>query len=118
MYEISSHGRIRSLRYVSDGQPLVMSLVLTKGYLQTRVTMDDGRKKTIFAHRAVCEIWHGPCPSPAHVVAHRRDVRTLNTPDELHWATRSENARAAIENGAHITRRGYVRGHQGDLTVF
>lgn len=117
-YEISSHGRIRSLiTRDTQGEPLVMRLALSKGYLNTRLMCDDSRPRTVFVHRALCRVWHGPRPSRNHVAAHRRDVKTWNTPDEVQWTTRSVNAKAAIANGAHIVRRGRARGRAGDLAA-
>ena len=43
-------------------------------------------------HRLVCEAFHGPAPSPDHVVAHNDENGLNNVPDNLRWATHEENA--------------------------
>lgn len=51
----------------------------------------SGRNKHYKAHQLVCMAFHGPAPTPQHVVAHGDGVRTANTPDNLRWATMKEN---------------------------
>lgn len=45
-------------------------------------------------HRAVCEAFHGPAPSPRHVVLHRNEDGTDNRPSNLKWGTQKENLNA------------------------
>lgn len=49
---------------------------------------------TIKVHRAICEAFHGPAPSPAHEVLHRNEDGTDNREDNLKWGTRKENHNA------------------------
>lgn len=45
-------------------------------------------------HRAVCEAFHGPAPSPKHIVLHVNEDGTDNRPENLKWGTRKENQNA------------------------
>lgn len=42
-------------------------------------------------HRLVCEAFHGPQPSPEHIVLHLDEDPSNNRSDNLRWGTREEN---------------------------
>lgn len=66
------------------------------GYL----TFGDGARGTRkYVHHTVCEIFHGPRPSPAHQACHRDGDKTRNTYDNLVWGTPAENAADKIRHG-------------------
>lgn len=102
-YEASSLGRIRSLDktitavsrwgspqvYFRAGRVLKLKLD-RDGYLGCHL-VHSGRNKHYKAHQLVCIAFHGPAPTPQHVVAHGDGVRAGNTPDNLRWATTKEN---------------------------
>lgn len=48
--------------------------------------------------RLICEVYHGPQPSPLHWVLHKDDDRSNPRPDNLYWGTRSDNLRDAWQN--------------------
>lgn len=103
-YQVSSYGRIRSLRTCDQhGQPYVMAPALTKGRPNTRITMDDGRAKTVYVHRLVCRMWHGPKPGPGYSACHRNDVPADCTPENLYWGTAKQNAQDRKRTGADNT---------------
>jgi hypothetical protein len=62
---------------------------------------DNGHGYIVFKHdgkscrfnRLVCETFHGPPPFPSAVADHRNCNRSDNRAENLHWVTRSENAR-------------------------
>ena len=60
-----------------------------KGY--PRGVMVGGRRQS--AHRAMCELVHGPAPTPKHQAAHscHRGCDGCVLPQHLHWATDAEN---------------------------
>jgi hypothetical protein len=58
-------------------------------------------KKTLRAHVYVCEMYHGPRPTPAHEVAHNCGVRACVNPAHLRWATRAENHADKKLHGTH-----------------
>ncbi len=48
----------------------------------------------IKVHRAVCEAFHGPAPSPNSVVLHLDENALNNRPENLRWGTQKENLNA------------------------
>lgn len=48
----------------------------------------------IKVHRAVCEAFHGPAPSPSAVVLHLDENALNNRPENLSWGTQRENMNA------------------------
>lgn len=92
------------------------------GYLKVRLYR-DGKRIHKQTHLLVCLAWHGERPGVCHEVRHLDGSRTNNTPSNLAWGTRSENAldrqvhgtERAAENGrssAHKLRRTHCRrGH-------
>jgi hypothetical protein len=114
-YEARSLGRIRS----ATG-PDLLSLVLNSktGYLQFKASV-DGRRMSCTAHRAVCAAFHGEPPAPRYHAAHGNGIKTDNRPENLRWATPSENVMDSIEHGTwnrvYQTRRN-PRSHLTKLT--
>ena len=47
----------------------------------------------------VCTAWHGPKPSNKDLCAHKNDVRTDDSPNNIYWATFAENSQDAVRNG-------------------
>ena len=118
-YEISSLGRVRNIPRIVNRGPGTYSLPvkirkLWKGSIgyPTITLAKEGRFHSIFVHRAVCEAFHGPCPSPAHEVAHYDGTRTNNRADNLRWATRSENRDDQRRHGT------LVNGHRNGRAKF
>ncbi len=99
LYEVSDHGRIRSLR--RGGR--VLRPKLTSGYPTIQLSL-DGVQVTRYIHQLVLEAFVGPRPDRCevrHLNGDRRDVRLAN----LRWGTRSENARDAVRHGTHWETR-------------
>lgn len=47
--------------------------------------------RTFKVHQLVCEAFHGPKPTPAHIVLHLDEDPSNNRPENLRWGTRKEN---------------------------
>ena len=105
-YEVSSLGRVRSVDRVfvrADGQRqgrrgrVLIPGTTGRSRSYPSVTLRHGRRRPV--HVLVCEAFHGPKPSPKHEVAHWDGDPTNNRPDNLRWATRSENSADARRHG-------------------
>lgn len=94
-YEVSSRGRVRSLR-------LVQQDASADGYM--RVQFYDGQNNIRpLVHRLVAVAFHGPPPSDQHVVSHLNGDPSDNRPENLVWATVQENADARKAHGNYKT---------------
>lgn len=66
-----------------------------RGYGQ----MSIGTKKIKKAHRVMCQLAHGPGPTPKHEAAHKCGNRACVNPMHLSWKTRSENQAESVAMG-------------------
>ncbi len=95
------------------------------GYMRVKVRV-AGKMKAALVHKLVCVAFHGPKPTHHHEVCHIDGDKTNNSPTNLVWGTRKDNANdrkrhgheKAAENGrasAHKLRGRYNpvcrRGH-------
>lgn len=64
---------------------------------------DFGAQKCVTRniHVMVCEVFHGPRPTPQHQVAHINGDRLDNRAANLRWATPSENIADQVRHGTH-----------------
>ena len=92
-YEVSSVGQVRR---VGPAFGVVVGRVLKPlpnkrtGYLAVCLCR-HAQPVRIDIHRLVTLAFHGPQPSPAHLVAHNDGIRTNNHVSNLRWATQREN---------------------------
>lgn len=70
--------------------------------------------KLLWAHRFICEMVHGPAPSPNLQAAHScgRGKDGCVHPKHLSWKTKSGNLLDAVAHGTHA---GNVYGNRGQL---
>jgi hypothetical protein len=80
---------------------------MPNGYLRLGLRHEDGTRENIAVHRMVCEAFHGPAPTLTHHAAHWDGNRKNNIPNNLRWATCSENHADKIRHGT--TNRGLKR---------
>lgn len=95
-YQVNTDGRVRTTvdrRYLRAFDEVRQSQS-TNGYIGAYL---NGRRVSV--HRLVCLAFHGLPPSDLHEVAHKNGDRTDNRPENLRWATRSENALERREHG-------------------
>ncbi len=108
LYEVSDHGRVRSLDTVDAlGRKhvgIVRKLtVATNGYMQLTLNR-DGQKRIHRVHRLVLEAFVGTAPDGADG-CHADGSRDNNHVSNLRWDTRSGNLREAIEHGTNREAR-------------
>lgn len=67
------------------------------GYGRAKVSWS----KTRLAHRALCELAHGPAPSDQHQSLHKCGMGSLGcvNPNHLYWGTHRQNVTDAINHG-------------------
>ena len=99
-YAFSSRGRVlRTTRSEKGHLPRALGgTVNNKGY--KTITLWVGKRWVRrLVHRLVCEAFNGPPPAPGLDCAHFDGNPLNNTPDNLRWATRSENMEDARRHG-------------------
>lgn len=96
-YEVSDHGRVRSLpRWNTVGR--VLKLGLHPGGYHGVVFSVAGIRKSILVHKLVLEAFVEPCPE-GHEARHLDGDPTNNRLDNLAWGTPSENERDKLRHG-------------------
>ena len=125
-YEVSDHGRVRSLdREVEASNqygPVVKKYkgralkpkANTNGRLQVNLWR-DGKGTWLQVHRLMLEAFRGSCP-PGHEACHWDDDPTNNKLDNLRWDTRSSNMLDRVRNGLdHNSNKTHcLQGHEYD----
>lgn len=106
-YEVSDHGRIKSLGRVvpiASGEKRVEGRILrpsvtTGGY--PKVTLSrQSRRTTLLVHRIVLEAFVGPCPDGMEA-CHNDGDQTNNVPSNLRWDTHAANNRDRHRHGTY-----------------
>lgn len=107
-YNVSSLGRVRSLDrtvevdragcpYTRRSRGCVLKTPKnSSGY--PHVVLEGNADRTV--HELVLEAFVGSRP-PGAEGCHSDDVKTNNTPENLYWGTKGDNARDCIRNGNH-----------------
>jgi len=99
-YMVSSGGRvIRIVRKPGGPVRELKPASAGSGYLFVVLGNGIPPQKQRYVHRIVCEAFHGPKPSPMHIVAHNDGDKTNNRADNLRWATQSENLSDRVAHG-------------------
>lgn len=97
-YEVSDHGRIRSLR---KGNPRLRKPEVDKdGY--SRLTIQrDGIYVHVVLHRLVCEAFNGAAPDGKPMCCHEDNDKANNKPGNLRWDTQAGNIADKLKHGTH-----------------
>lgn len=107
-YEVSDHGRVRSMERevtrrngvkMSVQQRVLKLIAKPDGYLVVGLSK-DGVIKMRLVHRLVLEAFVGPCPE-GMVTCHYDDIPENNHISNLRWDTEGANALDKVRNGNH-----------------
>ena len=108
-YDVSNLGRVRSWLRPGrrkgnasplDSEPHLIAIqAWARGRAMCQVQHSDGKHRLRYVSHLVAEAFIGPRPA-GMVVAHRNDIPWDNRPENLHYATQSQNVREAYDNGA------------------
>lgn len=130
LYEVSSHGRVRSVDrnvHYADGRLRTFWGKVRKLHLDSfgypKVTLKvQGLERRVLVHQIVCTAWHGPAPE-GHEVRHLDGVPANCHKDNLAWGTSAENTADSRRHGTHRRARKLsdaaikdIRAQRGKLT--
>ena len=105
LYEISNHGRVKSLsrldaRGALRREKLLKPRTVTDGYQQVLLHL-DGKAKAFLVHRLVALAFLDN-PAALPIINHKNGGRADNRADNLEWCTQLQNVRHSIE---HLGRK-------------
>ena len=98
VFEVRNHPYLPGVKCRSDGAIYVPPRGVHEGHWTMGGLRPTGYRQVgiggahYYAHRIVCEAFHGRCPEGMEVDHIDRNPSN-NAPDNLYWATRSENQR-------------------------
>lgn len=109
-YEVSDHGRVRSVdRLVKgphgdavwrlQGRPMKQRPWSKKGYMCVKLTRENKDKRHA-VHRLVLAAFVGPCPE-GYEACHNNHVKHDNRLSNLRWDTKSANMQDNLRAGVH-----------------
>ena len=112
VYEVSDHGRVRSLPRDGLAGSILQGHQDKRGYRRVQLCQRGGRRMQ-FVHRLVASAFLGE-GLPGQQVCHYDGKPGNNRVDNLRWASRGDNARDSVRHGTHpMTRRKVCpRGHE------
>lgn len=106
-YEVSSHGRVKSLPFWANNRwgPMLRSEKIrelspnSKGYLWADLSDGNGTVSRVLVHRLVLLAFVGEPPPGKPNGLHRDDDHLNNHVSNLYWGDQSENINDSIRNG-------------------
>lgn len=114
-YEVSNHGRVRSLGFYSGnrwgtktwraGRMLTPFLIHPHEYRGVRLTDNEGVQTTHKVHRLVLRAFVGEPPPDKPFGLHEDDNPAHNHLSNLYWGNQVRNAHDSVRNGSHVQAR-------------
>lgn len=100
-YEISNDGRLRRATAGSNSKVgrMIRPSLHPSGYPQYGLTLPDGKRAHIAAHRLVALAFLPPMSPDKPFILHRNDNKLDARSSELRWGTPQENSNDALRNG-------------------
>lgn len=107
-YEVSTHGRVRTIRKLNGRgvleHPRLMTLrpSVGKPYLRVKLATPDGRYVDKPVHQLVLLTFIGPRPDPSHDSCHDDGNAKNNLLSNLYWGTKLDNAAGRLRHGTQV----------------
>ena len=125
-YEVSDHGRVRSVDRVvtygnrwgggrprfAPGRMLNLAKGNSHGHLAVRLSAPGRESRPYLVHRLVLEAFVGPAPEDKPLGLHWDDDPANNCLGNLRWGSRSDNMHDRVRNGGVKARARCKRGHE------
>lgn len=112
VYEVSEHGKVRSLHTGRLLRPYKSGF----GYLRLSLCK-DGTQKHFDVHRLVARVFLGEPSDPKSNACHNDGVRTNNHYSNLRWASSKENMADKKRHGTAISGPGHFNAKLSDIEV-
>ena len=126
-YEVSSFGRVRSLKlwiqrpdgtsFVHPASDRVLAQTTSRRGEKLIMVHKDGGRTTRRVSVLVCEAFHGPRPAGLYCL-HGDGVRANNRPENLRWGTPQENLDDAVRHGVIASGENHPRAKLTDQQVW
>lgn len=115
-YQISDHGRIRSLPYV-DRRGWKRKLYYHK-YTDAQLLLRciDGKSRSFSVGALVLKTFIGPPGKGQYLARHLNDDRTNNNVSNLAWGNDANNHADALKNGANFISYGHLGKKHSETT--
>jgi Mor family transcriptional regulator len=111
---ISNYGRIKSFRTKKIGGKILSGTHISN-YKVTFVETVDGKRKTLFVHKLVAELFLLNTDKNKNFVIHKDYDLLNNYVGNLQWATKEEVGRHKLENPNNKNRTYYTKLTQSDV---
>ncbi len=99
LYQVSNHGRVKSLNYHRMGIAKILKPKKHGKYNHLHVDLrNNGQRKDCFVHRLVLTSFVGCCPEGKECL-HLDGNASNNRLENLRWGTHAENMRDMINHG-------------------
>lgn len=95
LYQVSSCGRVKSLKRKGVSQDRIRKPTPFKGYMRLNLRR-DGKYIPMKVHRLVCEAFHGKPPFEGAEVNHIDGDKSNNNDWNLEWNTHANNMNHAL----------------------